>query len=107
MTTPTVVAANSATRHLAPVLARQVFRRWCVVGAIASQLFAGCTIVVERGANARDYYIFGAARLRLPTVANGEGEVHAQALEISGVGVAVSDYFQLGYFKQFQVSLKP
>lgn len=53
----------------------------------------------------RDYYVIGYARLRVPK-AELTG-ANARAIEITGIGVAISHYFQLGYFKEFQVAVKP
>ena len=78
---------------------------WPVLLSLLSALLAGCAVVVDRGADARDYYIVGYARVRVPNVsATGS---NARVLEISGIGMAISRAFQLGYFKEFQAAVKP
>ncbi len=67
-------------------------------------MLTGCTVVIAHGPDTRDYFVLGFARLRLPAEL---GDANARAVEISGIGVAVSNYVQFGYFKEFQASLKP
>ncbi len=71
----------------------------------SAMLVSGCAVIVERGDNFRDYHIIGYARVRVP---NPEvaGE-HLRVLEVSGVGIAMNRVFQLGYFKEFEASIKP
>ena len=69
------------------------------------QLGTGCAIVIDGDQNTRDYYIIGFARLRVPEIPGKEGAAHG--VEITGMGVAVSDFFQLGYFKEFRAHLRP
>ena len=66
---------------------------------------SGCAIVVDQGSGTRDIYVIGYARLRVPKVELADSNAHA--LEITGIGVAISHYFQLGYFKEFQAVVKP
>lgn len=71
----------------------------------AATLFSGCAIIVDSGSDTRDIYVVGYARLRLPKTEMAG--VNARALEITGVGAAISHYFQLGYFKEFQAVVRP
>lgn len=68
-------------------------------------LATSCTVVVDHGANTRDYYVFGYARLRVQADAPDDSRV--RVLELHGVGLAVTRSFELGYFKEFQAYLRP
>jgi hypothetical protein len=75
------------------------------LASLIAPLLSGCAIIVDQGSDTRDIYVVGYARLRVPK-AEAVG-ANARALEITGVGVAISHYFQLGYFKEFQAVVKP
>lgn len=73
--------------------------------SLAAVFLSGCAIIIDNGPDGRDVYVFGYARLRVPnTSATGD---HARVIEVTGVGVLVNHYLQLGYFREFQASLKP
>ena len=73
--------------------------------ALGLTLSSGCAIVIEQGSEARDYVIIGYGRVRVPK-AEATG-ANARLLEVSGVGVAISDVLRIGYFKEFEATLKP
>lgn len=64
-----------------------------------------CTVVVGDGSGPRTVYVFGFARVRVPAQSGAQGGT--TAYEISGVGIAAGRLVQLGYFKEFEVNLRP
>ena len=90
-----------------PVVPSPLFRLGlqCALAGVLLAALPSCAIVVDRGDDTRDFYVIGYARVRLPN-ASATG-ANARVIELSGVGIAISHAFQLGYFKEFQASVKP
>lgn len=75
------------------------------LGAVCALSVCGCAVVTHEGPNSRDYYIIGFARVR---VLETEGTLPKPvAFEITGVGLSVGQVTQLGYFRDFEVHLRP
>lgn len=80
-------------------------RLGCTALAACAAMQSACTIVTTSEARTRTVYIFGFARLKVESAADARAA--PGVLELTGVGVSLGELIQVGYFRQFEVRLKP
>jgi hypothetical protein len=76
-----------------------------VCAAVLWLLGTGCVHISRTGDEGRSIWIIGLARIRVP---DAEGNlVRPVVFEVSGVGLSLGRAAQLGYFRDFEVHLRP
>jgi hypothetical protein len=66
---------------------------------------SGCVVISSDGATSRSVYIVGFAKVRVENTSTKT--TTASLVQLTGVGIALSDALQLGYFDQFKLALRP
>jgi hypothetical protein len=76
-----------------------------IVAVGTALLLGGCVMVSSDRPGSRSIYVVGIAKIRLENTATTPNT--ANLVQVTGVGVALSDVLQVGYFDQFKVALRP
>jgi hypothetical protein len=76
-----------------------------VCAAVLCLLGTGCVQISQTGKESRSIWVLGFARIKVPDA--GDGLAQPMAFEITGVGLSLGRAAQLGYFRDFEVHLRP
>lgn len=76
-----------------------------LLGLCTAQLLAGCVTVSMSNDTGRHIFVFGFARVTVPALSSPRGD--ATAYQISGLGVSLGRLVQIGYFREFEIQLRP